>query len=172
MAELEIINLGADPHERGLVHGQTFPAQIRENIEIYLKRFALAGNDRDAVLRGGHDWARRIKDFDAEYAVEMAGVAEGAELPLEQIAVLNARYELAYLSSLSETRGNLDAAEQRDGCTAFAALPEVTHGGGTMIGQNWDWLADIRGQCFVMRVERPDRPNFICLTQADIVGGM
>ena len=172
MAELEILNLGADPHERGLAHGRQFPAQIRANVEIYLNRFEMAGNDRETVLRGGHDWARRIKDFDEEYAIEMAGVAAGAVLPLEQIAVLNARYELTYLSSLSETRRNLTAADQRDGCTAFAALPEVTHDGGTLIGQNWDWLAEIRGQCFVMRVRRPDRPNFICLTQAGIVGGM
>ena len=172
MAELEILNLGADPHERGLAHGRQFPAQIRANMETYLNRFEMAGNDRETVLRGGHDWARRIKDFDEEYAIEMAGVAAGAVLPLEQIAVLNARYELTYLSSLSETRRNLTAADQRDGCTAFAALPEVTHDGGTLIGQNWDWLAEIRGQCFVMRVRRPDRPNFICLTQAGIVGGM
>jgi isopenicillin-N N-acyltransferase-like protein len=102
----------------------------------------------------------------------MAGVAEGAELPLEQIAVLNARYELAYLSSMSETQAGLTAEDQTDGCTAFAALPEVTHDGGTLLGQNWDWIADIRGRCFVMRVDRPDRPNFICMTQAGIVGGM
>jgi len=172
MPELEILNLGADPHERGLVHGRHFSTEIQENIEIYLRRFELAGSGRDAVLQGGHDWARRIKAFDEEYFTEMAGVAEGAELPLEQIAVLNARYELAYLSSMSETQAGLTAEDQTDGCTAFAALPEVTHDGGTLLGQNWDWIADIRGRCFVMRVDRPDRPNFICMTQAGIVGGM
>ncbi len=172
MPELEVLNLGADPHERGLVHGRHFPEKIRENVEIYLRRFELAGNDREVVLAGGHDWARRIKAFDKEYFTEMAGVAEGADLPIEQIAVLNARYELTYLSSMSEVAGGLSAADEAQGCTAFAALPEVTHDGGTLIGQNWDWLAPIRGQCFVMRVERPDRPNFVCLTQAGIVGGM
>ncbi|MDP6255128.1 MAG: C45 family autoproteolytic acyltransferase/hydrolase, partial [Alphaproteobacteria bacterium] len=172
MPELEILNLGADPHERGLVHGRHFSTEIQENIEIYLSRFELAGSVRDAVLQGGHDWVRRIKAFDEEYFTEMAGVAEGAELPLEQIAVLNARYELAYLSSMSETQAGLTVEDQTDGCTAFAALPEVTHDGGTLLGQNWDWIADIRGRCFVMRVDRPDRPNFICMTQAGIVGGM
>ena len=180
MSELQILNLGADPHERGLVHGRTFPDQIRENVEIYLNRFEMAGSPRDSVVQGGHDWARRIMAFDEEYAIEMAGVAEGSGLPLEQIAVLNARYELTYLSTLSESMAAMtpvapvtptELEDRTDGCTAFAALPEVTHDGGTMIGQNWDWLADLRGQCFVMRVTRPDRPNFICLTQAGIVGG-
>ena len=152
MPEMEILNLGADPHQRGLVHGRHFPTEIRENIETYLSRFELSGNKRDAVLQGGHDWARRIKAFDAEYFAEMTGVAEGAALPLEQIAVLNARYELTYLSSMSETQAGLTAEDQMDGCTAFAALPEVTHDGGTLLGQNWDWLADIRGRCFVMQI--------------------
>jgi len=177
MPELEVLNLGADPHERGLVHGRHFPPEIREHLETYLSRFELAGSDRAAVLQGGHDWARRIKAFDEEYFIEMSGVAEGAELPLEQIAVLNARYELTYLSSMSETRAGMTAPgltteDRTDGCTAFAALPEVTNDGGTLLGQNWDWLADIRGRCFVMRVDRPERPNFICMTQAGIVGGM
>ena len=91
MAELEMLNLGADPHERGLVHGRQFPAQIRANVEFYLNRLEVAGNDRETVLRGGHDWARQIKGFDEEYAIEMAGVAAGAALPPEEIAVLNAR---------------------------------------------------------------------------------
>ncbi|MBT3536104.1 MAG: hypothetical protein HN478_19630 [Rhodospirillaceae bacterium] len=50
MPEMEILNLGADAHERGLVHGRHFAKKVAENVEIYLRRFELAGSDRPASL--------------------------------------------------------------------------------------------------------------------------
>src|SRR5690606_38667501 len=58
-----------------------------------------------------------------------------------------------------------------DGCTTFGLLPEVTANGHTWLGQNWDWLEGVHGRNLVLRVRRSDKPSFICLTEAGIVGG-
>ena len=49
-------------------------------------------------------------------------------------------------------------------------MPEVTASGGTVIGQNWDWLADLEGNTFIMRVRRKDGPDFVGYTEAGIAG--
>ena len=58
-----------------------------------------------------------------------------------------------------------------DGCTTFGLLPQVTADGHAWLGQNWDWLEGVHGRTFVLRVERADKPAFVCLTEAGIAGG-
>ncbi|MDP6353315.1 MAG: C45 family autoproteolytic acyltransferase/hydrolase [Alphaproteobacteria bacterium] len=168
MTGLPLLDLTGTAHERGLHHGRALATQIRDNIETYLRRFAAGGLDRDTVLAEGELWAPRIARFSARYAEEMAGVAEGAGLAIGPVAMLNARYELAYSLFAREAR----APDLAEGCTAFGALPERVRGGTTLIGQNWDWLARIRGRLAVLRVRPAEDPAYLCLTQAGIVGGM
>jgi len=164
---LKLLDLGDDPRDRGLAHGKAFPREIRDNVETYLARFAHAGMAAEESRRRGGEWLPRIAKIDPEYALEMEGIAQGADVPLAEIALLSVRYELSYLAF-----GREDGTLKTDGCTAFAALPAVTRSGEMWIGQNWDWLARVRGRCFVMRAKRRGRPSFVCLTQAGIPGGM
>ncbi|MBM3554252.1 MAG: hypothetical protein FJX47_01700 [Alphaproteobacteria bacterium] len=164
-----VIDLGDDPQERGLAHGRRFAKEIRDNIDIYLARFGIAGLDAPEARRRGGEWAKRITAFDAEYGAEMVGIAEGAGLPVGDIAMLNARYELAY-GAFGDEDGTRKPTP--DGCTTFAALPERTRSGEILIGQNWDWLEGLIGRVAVLRVKRKAKPSFVCLTQAGIAGGM
>jgi len=170
MTGIPVLDLGPDPRERGLVHGRAARAAVADNVETYLDRFAAAGLGPDRALALGAEWIERIAAFDAEYAAEMAGVAEGAGQPLDRIAMLNVRYELAYGVFADEAAAT--PALDVDGCTAFAALPEATRTGETLIGQNWDWLARVRGRLLALRVRPATGPAFLTITQAGIVGGM
>jgi len=58
-----------------------------------------------------------------------------------------------------------------DGCTTFGLLPDITADRHSWLGQNWDWLEGVHGRTFVLRVERKDKPSFVCLTEAGIAGG-
>ena len=58
-----------------------------------------------------------------------------------------------------------------DGCTTFGLTPQATADRHTWLGQNWDWLEGVHGRTFVLRVRRTDKPGFVCLTEAGIVGG-
>jgi isopenicillin-N N-acyltransferase-like protein len=177
MAKLPLLELGPDPRERGRIHGRLMAAAIRDNLNTYLERFEADGAPPSVVLDQADAWSAVITQENGEYAEEMAAVAEGADLSPTQIALLNARYEIAYCGYASEAQGVNAAPAARDleGCTSFGLMPEATRNGHTIIGQNWDWLAKIRGRTFVMRVVRSPRPgegkpSFVGFTEAGIVG--
>ena len=173
MTTLPVLDLGDDPFERGLIHGRELAPMIAENIDTYLARFAAGGLDSVAARKEGQNWVDVIASHNAEYSEEMRGVAEGAELPLGDIAMLNARYEITFGLFGREARANDIAAiaDDADGCSTFGALPEATANGHTIIGQNWDWLAGVHERCAVMRIRRKSATDLICYTEAGIVGG-
>jgi isopenicillin-N N-acyltransferase-like protein len=172
MADLPVLDLGDDPYERGVAHGKALPQAIRDNVQTYLARFAAGGLDADTARREGDVWAEVIAGQNEEYAAEMRGVADGAGLPLGDVAMLNARYEITFgLFGREATRGDKLAETDASGCSTFGAMAEVTASGHTILGQNWDWLAGVHGRCVVLRIRRTDRPSLICYTEAGIVGG-
>jgi isopenicillin-N N-acyltransferase-like protein len=178
MAELTVLDLGSDPRERGRVHGRSMRSEIRDNYATYVERFEAGGAKLSVVLEQSDAWAAFIARDNPEYAEEMAGVAEGAELSSTEVAMLNARYELAYCVFGSEAQTlNSPVVQEQEGCTAFGLLPEITASGHTLIGQNWDWLQKVRGHVFTMRVKRASepakgKPDFVGFTEAGIVGCM
>ncbi len=173
MADLHVLELGSDPYERGLTHGRSMRKEIAENIDTYLARFAAGGLDAQTAREEGETWVGVMRDQNADYAEEMRGIADGAELPLGDIAMLNARYEITFglFGDEAKANDNPALADDADGCSTFGALPEATTNGHTIIGQNWDWLAGVHGRCVVLRISRSNGPNLICYTEAGIVGG-
>ncbi len=171
------LTVGEDPRERGLSHGVRFAAEIKENLETYLRRFEASGLDREAAFAEGKHWLRAMKLQNEDYTEEMRGIAEGSGQSEIAIAVLNARYELAFTLF---GRDAIEAEEHKKeellflgpgGCTTFGLLPEATADGHTWLGQNWDWLEGLHGRNLILRVKRKNLPSFICLTEAGIVGG-
>ena len=164
-----LVDISGGPRERGRAHGRALASAVRDNAETYLARFAEGGVERGAALAEGKRWAGRIAAIAPEYAAEMDGIAEGAGLDIAPVGLLNARWELSY---------TLFAEEASFGCTAFAALPECTRNGATIMGQNWDWLHRLVGRIAVLRTpggksgETGETPSFLCITQAGIAGGM
>src|SRR5579862_4046525 len=157
MADLRILDAGPDPRERGVTHGREMQSEIRANIETYLERFEAGGAKKPAVMEQSEAWGAFIARDNPEYADEMAGIAAGAKLSLTEIALLNARYELTYSVFGSEAQSlnaqplHAPALVEQEGCTAFGLMPEMTASGSTVIGENWDWLAKLKGRGFVMR---------------------
>jgi isopenicillin-N N-acyltransferase-like protein len=176
MPELTVLELGADPRERGHVHGLSMRGEIRDNYATYVERFEAGGAKRSLVLEQSDAWAEFIARDNPEYAEEMAAIAAGAELSLTEIAMLNARYELTYCVFGSEAQAvNSPPTVEQEGCTSFGLLPEMTASGHTLIGQNWDWLQRVHGHVFIMRVKRcsgpgKNKPDFVGFTEAGIVG--
>lgn len=178
MSSLPVLELGPDPRERGRVHGSTLAAAVRDNVETYLARFEIAGASRASVLAQSEGWLDFIRGDNAEYAEEMAGVAAASGVSETEIAMLNARYEITYLAFGSEARrANDEIARdlEQEGCTSFGLLPEATASGKTVLCQNWDWLENVRGRCYVQRIHRSStpgegKPDVIGFSEAGIVG--
>jgi isopenicillin-N N-acyltransferase-like protein len=89
---------------------------------------------------------------------EIAGVAEGAGLSLEEAYLLQLRAELANTAGLYDEIG--------DECTTFAVLAEQTRNGQPLIGQNADLPAFYRGLGVVIEIVSDDHPPVLMLTPA------
>lgn len=162
-----VLNLMGEPRERGRAHGETLSTEIGENLERYLARFRLLGFERDALMAESAQWAEALRPKDPIFWDEVDGVAEGAGRNLEEITLLNVRYEL--LVGMMKSNAQAHPAPP-DACTSFAVLPERSKNGDTVIGQNWDWVRDINTA--VSRVTRDDGPDFIHIGEVGTVGGM
>jgi isopenicillin-N N-acyltransferase-like protein len=171
MSTIPLLTVEGDAYACGLAHGRRFAREIADNLETYLSRFAAAGLVREQAFADAQQWLKAIAADSPAYAEEMRGIADGCGESESSIALLNARYELAFtLFGQEARRGELLAAGP-DGCTTFGLLPQATTDGHGWLGQNWDWLAGVHGRTFVLRAHRTGKPRFVCLTEAGIAGG-
>jgi len=158
---------GETPFERGRSHGEQFATAIRENVDTYLDRFAHNGVDEATAREHATRFVPIIEDANEAYAESMHGVADGSDLPLEEIALINVRYEILF-SAFAEQTADAPGGEA-DACTAFGVQQEAAADGKPYIGQNWDWIPEVN--TFLMDLRRPEKPNALALTEAGLVGG-
>lgn len=173
MTGIPLLTVEGGAHARGRAHGRRFAPEIADNIATYLRRFAASGLDRDEAFAEAARWRKAIAVHNGAYAEEMRGIAEGSGQSEDAIALINARYELAFTLFGQEARTAEAVAELvgPDGCTTFGLLPEATADRHTWLGQNWDWLEGVHGRTFVLQARRAEQPSFVCLTEAGIAGG-
>jgi isopenicillin-N N-acyltransferase-like protein len=172
MTEIPVAILeGETAYDRGRVHGEAFADDIRENIDTYLERFEHNGIDETTARESAAQFVPIIENANEAYAEGMRGVADGSDLPLEDVALINVRYEILFTAFSDQTTDDpSDAPEpDPDGCTAFGVQQEATADGHPYIGQNWDWIPQVN--TFLMDIRRPDKPNALSLTEAGLVGG-
>src|SRR5262245_60849122 len=152
MTRIPLLTTDGDAHARGLTHGRRFAREIADNVATYLRRFAASGLDRDAAFVEATRWRKAIAVENGAYAEEMRGIAEGSGQSKDTIALLNARYELAFTLFGQEARTAVAVAElvAPDGCTTFGLAPEATADRHTWLGRNWGWLYGVDGRVIVV----------------------
>jgi isopenicillin-N N-acyltransferase-like protein len=159
---LPLVQLDGSPYEQGVQHGEALRERIGENLEIYFARFERElGLSRAETLGRAERYAAAVELQSPAYHAGMRGIADGSGFPFAAVAALNVRYELFY-----------DEFQERpipDGCTAFALLPEATADGHLLLGENWDWVAGVRGA--ILRTAEPDGLRTLAFTEAGIFGG-
>lgn len=171
MARIPLLTTDGDAHARGVAHGRRFAREVADNVETYLRRFAASGLGRDQAFAEADRWLAAIGAQSPSYAEEMRGIAEGSGQTEATIALLNARYELAFTLLGQEAKKGELVEVEADGCTTFGLEPRVTADRHAWLGQNWDWLEGVHGRTFVLHARRKDKPSFVCLTEAGIAGG-
>ena len=68
------IEISGDAHQRGVMHGEQLSVEIAEAIAIYGSAFGLS---ESAVFEQAAHFSQVIADFNADYAAEIDGIAEG-----------------------------------------------------------------------------------------------
>lgn len=158
---LPLVHLAGTPFDQGHAHGLALGDCIADNIALYYDRL-----DREAHLTRT-EVRERAAHFAAlldgtPYGEAMRGLARGAQADPIDIVVLNARYELLYYQY------GVCGIGQPDGCTAFAVLPTHSASRHLLLGQNWDWIPEVRGA--LLHTQEPDGLETLAFTEAGIVG--
>ena len=161
-----LIEISGPPHARGVQYGRQAAARIRRGIAHYGAQLRGLDLDAEAVRRLVRDYLPMIESFDADYVPEMRGIAEGADLPFEDVALLNARTEILKLAARPDLRAKLARQDVPDGCTGVVALPGATRDRQTIHAQNWDWKAECAQTAVVLRIRRDDGPDILTFTEA------
>ena len=155
-----LIEIGGSARERGRQYGEQAAERIRKGSAMYtglLGGLKLGAEEIAGLVRR---FIPTIDAFDPAYVEEMRGIAEGANVPFEDVVLLNARTEVVRLAR----RGKADRVP--DGCTGAVILPEASRDGIVIHGQNWDWRAECVETAVVLKIRRDDGPDILTFTEA------
>jgi isopenicillin-N N-acyltransferase-like protein len=130
---IPIIELSGNPFERGLVHGERLAGQIAELSELEAGDLMQATKMSEEDLWGFAEQCLPIAEaYSPDLFQELRGIAEGANLPLQRIFILNAFLDL-YDLWIPENK-----LEASAGCTSYGFVGDVMDDGNLVIGQNLD----------------------------------
>ena len=157
MAPRRFVSTVAGPADRGREFGRTHADAVARTVAAYTRFF---GNYSDQLDLAG--WGRsalaRIDAWAPELGEEIRGIAEGAQVPTEQVAAINARTEILGIIRPKELAP--------DECSSVvdigAAQPFAV--------QNWDWYDAMSGNWLEWTIEHPDGRRVTTVTEYGIVG--
>ena len=158
-----LIEVAGPPRERGRQYGRQATGRIALGISHYTAQLTRSGLDADAIRALVREYVPHMDAFDPAYVEEMRGIAEGAGVDFESVALLNARTEILNLGRHPELRRRLAGD---DACTGIVALPEATQGRRLIHAQNWDWKVECADTAVVLCVRRDDGPDLLTFTEA------
>ncbi|TMI13522.1 peptidase C45 [Candidatus Bathyarchaeota archaeon] len=164
---LPVVTLKGPPYQIGYKHGKMARQEIEHNLDVYFRRFKTETElSYEVAIGRAAKFLAVIDKVSPEYAETMKGVAAGSGQEILDITALNVRYELMY-SQFSKI--GLKPMPKTFGCTAFAALPIAVDNGHLMMGQNWDWIPEVKG--LFLKVRNENGPDILSFTEAGVVGG-
>lgn len=145
---------GATPRDRGMCYGHKAKEKIAQCIESYRGYFARHSTvDWEDLRRYSMDYVPMLKDKMPEILEEAQGIALGAEVPFEDIMVINCRYEITKQSHVAE-------------CTTAAVLPRAGGGAGGFLVKNWDYRVGVMDHIIILHIKGADGVNLMGLTEA------
>lgn len=144
MAKLTIINVTAtEPYERGLQYGEQAKNHIETCLEYYKASFQKSGHEWQRVQKCAMEFYREVELAFPDQVDEVRGIAEGSGLSVEDIMVINSRYEISKFPKLPE-------------CTTGAVLPEATANRHTYALKNWDFNIAVRNHIVFLLIRNDD----------------
>ncbi len=161
-----LLEIWGSPSERGVRYGHGAADEIRRGTSHYIAQMKGLGLSEGALAELVDAYLPLIADFDAGHVEEMAGIAEGAGLPLSHIVLMNARTELLKLAKEPVLRAGLLAERHAEGCTTIIVQPERASDGVLIHAHNWDWKASCADACIILRIRNDDGPDMLTFTEA------
>ncbi|WP_118178478.1 C45 family autoproteolytic acyltransferase/hydolase [Paraburkholderia phosphatilytica] len=158
------ISVSGQPYERGLQYGRAAAVRVRLSASRYGQTLRNIGYSEASQLALIRSLEHAIGEFQPAYIDEMRGIAAGADVPFEDIVMINARTEVLAKARAEHTMPA--DAEDEDGCTGVLVLPSRSANGQLIHAQNWDWKADCVETGIVLRVRNDDGPDYLTFVEA------
>ncbi|MFJ3669512.1 C45 family autoproteolytic acyltransferase/hydrolase [Streptomyces sp. NPDC090106] len=143
-----------EPRARGAEFGETWRERVTATADAYRELFA-RGGIHDLTAPGARALAA-VEEWAPYLAAEIRGIADGAALPAETVAAVNARTEL-----LASTRTGGE-------CSTIVALRDGDDE--PVAAQNWDWYAGHAANWLEWEIPHADGRRTTTLTEFGIVG--
>ena len=141
-------------HEVGQQIGLGCRAQIR-NVFTNLRAVLPGGVTWPAMLEASKRYLEFSREVYPQYIEELDGIAEGADLPFEDI----------FLSMCEEL---WEAAAWKRGCTDMAARGRATLDGSTLVAHTNDLSALVEKNLVLLKIHADDEPEFLGVSPGGI----
>jgi isopenicillin-N N-acyltransferase-like protein len=145
--------ISGKPRERGKEYGRKFKDDMHSFLDKEIYQVCSKYASREELLRYAGECTKAVKDFSPTILEELEGMAEGADLKLEEVVLITLHEETA-----GHKGGSLPGVQH---CTALAAGPPDTKDGHGYVGQNWDWMASVYGLSSMLYWKRPEGPSLL-----------
>ncbi|MCS7009822.1 MAG: C45 family peptidase, partial [Anaerolineales bacterium] len=151
-----LIRVSGTHREIGRQIGEACRPQVQHSVENARALIAEAYSQLELTWEGAQIQARKYLPFVQErypqYVEELIGIAEGANVSLDDLAVVNGMEAVA-MDALHLTR-----------CTSMAVNQERTADGHVLLAHNEDWLPEDENDVFVIHATPKDEPPFLAMT--------
>ncbi|MGV9713508.1 C45 family autoproteolytic acyltransferase/hydrolase [Gordonia sp. NPDC003424] len=146
----------ATAYERGLVFGTAHAPQVTRTVAAYQSLFDTAAGASVDMTAWGRQAQVQIERHAPGLADEIRGIADGAGLPVESVAAINARTEV--LAALGHRTSE---------CTTVVGLRP---GAAPVAIQCWDWYDSLADSWLTWEIVHPDGRRTTTVTEYGIVG--
>jgi isopenicillin-N N-acyltransferase like protein len=167
-AAFPFIEVSGTPRNAGLQYGRKAAARIHRSIEICRRLFAEKGIDWEQARGAAPRFATRVEQAYPRIAEEMRAMAQGADVPFEDIVVINARADLLH-GVFGKARESTDDV---DGCTGAVVLPGTTRDGHMVHAQNWDWRDECVESSIVLKIVPDVGPSMLLFGEAGVMASV
>ena len=158
-----VITVAGGPFDRGRQYGAQARNRIHVSIDGYAEMYRyFAGWDwRDARI-DAERFVPAIEAFAPAYMTELAGIADGAGVDIEDVLAINVRTEVLYSNRMSNALSGRAPAE----CSVFGSALD---GRPVVVGQNWDWAPGAMRTCVVLQAQPDDTPAYTTVVEAGLL---
>jgi isopenicillin-N N-acyltransferase like protein len=156
-----LVRVSGTHREMGRQIGESVRKQVQHSIENGRALVADAYKQLELTWEGARIQARKYIPFAQErypqYVEEMLGIADGANVAFDDLAVLNAM-EAVTMDALHLTR-----------CTSFAVNGDRTSDGHVLLAHNEDWVPEDEDDVFIIHATPDHEPPYLAMTYGGLL---
>ncbi|MGB7800988.1 C45 family autoproteolytic acyltransferase/hydolase [Buttiauxella sp.] len=146
------------PYERGVQYGSQAKSKIIDGVVKYKKLFLETTGKSWEHLQGYiESYSKFIEKNAPDLLTEASGIANGAGVHLNEIMLLNCRYEITKFSS--------NAASTHE-CTTGALLSDTTRNNNIFMIKNWDYKPGIVENIVVIHIDECNGTQILGVAEA------